>query len=115
MIARADVMKLGRRRPRRDIRRQSGRVAALMETVELLEEGLVANAAVRGERGDGRPWPLVERHPALVKEIRGKGLMIGIRFDSGDTAEAVQWPASTVVCWSSRRATIAFGCARRSS
>ncbi len=34
--------------------------------------------------------PLVDRFPALVKDVRGKGLMIGIQFDSGETADAVQ-------------------------
>ena len=37
--------------------------------------------------------PLVDRFPALVKDVRGKGLMIGIQFDSGETADAVQMQA----------------------
>jgi acetylornithine/succinyldiaminopimelate/putrescine aminotransferase len=37
--------------------------------------------------------PLVERYPALVKDMRGKGLMIGIQFDSGTTANAVEMQA----------------------
>ena len=37
--------------------------------------------------------PLVGRFPDLVRDVRGKGLMIGIQFDSGETADAVQMQA----------------------
>jgi 4-aminobutyrate aminotransferase len=37
--------------------------------------------------------PLVDRYPGIVRDVRGKGLMIGIQFDSGDTAESVQMQA----------------------
>jgi 4-aminobutyrate aminotransferase len=37
--------------------------------------------------------PLVNRFPSLVRDVRGKGLMIVIQFDTGDTAEAVQMAA----------------------
>ncbi len=68
-------------------------LAALMETIDLLEEGLIDNAAERGEQAQDGLRPLVERYPALVRDVRGKGLMIGIQFDSGDTAEAVTMQA----------------------
>jgi 4-aminobutyrate aminotransferase len=68
-------------------------LAALMETIDLLEEGLIANAAERGEQGLRGLRPLLEHFPELVRDVRGKGLMIGIQFDSGDTAEAVQMQA----------------------
>jgi 4-aminobutyrate aminotransferase len=68
-------------------------LAALLETVDLLEGGLVANAAARGEQAMAALQPLSERFPGLVHEVRGKGLMIGIRFDSGETADAVQLQA----------------------
>ncbi len=90
MIAKADVMSWGAGAHGSTYGGNPVALAALMETVKLLEEGLVANAAVRGEEAMAALWPLVDRYPGLVKEIRGKGLMIGIRFDSGDTAEAVQ-------------------------
>ena len=64
-------------------------LAALMETIDLLEEGLIANAAERGDQGLRGLRPLVEHHPDLVRDVRGKGLMIGVQFDSGETAEAV--------------------------
>jgi 4-aminobutyrate aminotransferase len=68
-------------------------LAAMMETIDLLEEGLIANAAERGEQGLRGLRPLAEHFPDLVRDVRGKGLMIGIQFDSGDTAEAVQMQA----------------------
>jgi 4-aminobutyrate aminotransferase len=68
-------------------------LAAMMVTIDLLEEGLIANAAERGEQGLRGLRALVEHHPDLVREVRGRGLMIGIQFDSGETAEAVQMQA----------------------
>jgi 4-aminobutyrate aminotransferase len=67
--------------------------AALLETVKLLEGGLMANAAIRGRQIMDGLRPLVDRFPGVVRDVRGKGLMIGIQFDSGDTAEAVQMAA----------------------
>ncbi len=49
------------------------------------------NAAERGRQAMDGLRPLVDSHPEMVREVRGKGLMIGIQFDSGETAEAVQW------------------------
>lgn len=68
-------------------------LAALLETIRLLEGGLIANAAVRGREILDGLRPLVEQFPGLVRDVRGKGLMIGIQFDSGETAEAVQMQA----------------------
>jgi 4-aminobutyrate aminotransferase len=67
--------------------------AAALATIRLLEGGLVENAALRGREALDALRPLVERFPELVREIRGLGLMIGISFDSAETAEAVQWAA----------------------
>ena len=33
------------------------------------------------------------RYPGVVREVRGKGLMIGIEFDTGARADAVQTAA----------------------
>jgi 4-aminobutyrate aminotransferase len=68
-------------------------LAALLETIRLLENGLIANAGVRGREIRDGLQPLLERYPGLVRDVRGKGLMIGIQLDSGDTAEAVQQQA----------------------
>ncbi len=68
-------------------------LAAVLETIRLLENGLIANAAIRGREIHDGLLPLMGRFPRLVQDVRGKGLMIGIQFDSGDTAEAVQQQA----------------------
>ena len=65
--------------------------AVALETIALLEEGLMDNAAQRGDQAIAALRPLIDRHPGLVRDVRGKGLMLAVQFDSGETAEAVQW------------------------
>jgi 4-aminobutyrate aminotransferase len=67
--------------------------AAALATIELLEGGLVENARARGEQATPLLQELAGRFPGVITEIRGKGLMIGIEFDSPERAEAVQWAA----------------------
>jgi len=70
-----------------------GACAAALATIELLEGGLVDNAAVRGEQAFAGLAELRRRFPGLIRDVRGKGLMIGIEFDTAEQAEAVQWAA----------------------
>jgi 4-aminobutyrate aminotransferase len=93
MIAKADVMSWGPGAHGSTYGGNPVALAALMETIRLLEDGLIANAAVRGADIMDGLAPLLDRFPALVRDVRGKGLMIGIQFDSGETAEAVQMQA----------------------
>jgi 4-aminobutyrate aminotransferase len=65
--------------------------AAALATIELLEGGLVDNAAVRGEQAQAGLRPLLDRYDGLVRDVRGKGLMLGIEFDTAEHAEEVQW------------------------
>ncbi|HEX8939061.1 MAG TPA: aminotransferase class III-fold pyridoxal phosphate-dependent enzyme [Candidatus Limnocylindrales bacterium] len=65
--------------------------AAALETISLLEGGLIANAAARGAQAVAGLRPLVERYPSLVKDVRGRGLMIGVEFDSAVHSDRVQW------------------------
>ena len=37
--------------------------------------------------------PLVAAYPDRVREVRGKGLLVGVQFDSGATAAAVEHAA----------------------
>jgi 4-aminobutyrate aminotransferase len=67
--------------------------AAALETILLLEDGLVDNAAARGAQAMAGLEPLRTRNPGLVRDLRGKGLMIGIEFDTREHADAVQWAA----------------------
>jgi 4-aminobutyrate aminotransferase len=67
--------------------------AAALATIELLEHGLVDNAVARGEQALTALCSLRDRHPGLVTDVRGIGLMIGVEFDTGQHAEEVQWAA----------------------
>ena len=93
MIARSDLMTWGPGAHGSTYGGNPVALAALLETIRLLENGLIANAGIRGREIQDALRPLLQRHPALVKDVRGKGLMIGIQFDSGETAEAVQMQA----------------------
>jgi 4-aminobutyrate aminotransferase len=65
--------------------------AAALATIELLEGGLIENAAVRGEETMAGLRQIQARHPASVLDVRGKGLMIGVEFSSPEFAEEIQW------------------------
>ena len=93
MIARAELMDWGPGAHGSTYGGNPVALAALMETVALLEGGLIDNAAARGEQALRGLRPLLEHHPDLVRDVRGKGLMIGVQFDSGATADAVQLQA----------------------
>jgi len=67
--------------------------AAALATIDLLEGGLIANARARGAQAVAGLEPLRARFPQLVTDVRGRGLMIGIEFDSAEHAEEVQWAA----------------------
>jgi 4-aminobutyrate aminotransferase len=67
--------------------------AAALATIDLLEGGLVENAARRGEQAFAGLRPVLARYPGLVRDVRGRGLMLGIEFDTAEHAEEVQWAA----------------------
>ncbi|MGZ9161374.1 MAG: aminotransferase class III-fold pyridoxal phosphate-dependent enzyme [Candidatus Limnocylindrales bacterium] len=67
--------------------------AAALATVELLESGLIDNAVVRGAQAQAGLRPLVDRFAGLIRDVRGKGLMLGVEFDTAEHAEEVQWAA----------------------
>src|SRR5689334_17087330 len=67
--------------------------AAALVTIDLLEGGLTANAAARGEQAFAGLKPLADRFDGLIRDVRGKGLMLGVEFDTAEHAEQVQWAA----------------------
>ena len=67
--------------------------AATLATIDLLEGGLIVNAAERGLQAMAGLRAALDRYPELVRDIRGKGLMIGVEFDTPEHAEEVQWAA----------------------
>jgi len=65
--------------------------AAALATLDLIDSGLVDNARTRGEQAMTGLRALAARYPRLIREVRGRGLMIGIELDSATHAEEVQW------------------------
>ncbi|MBI2763555.1 MAG: aminotransferase class III-fold pyridoxal phosphate-dependent enzyme [Chloroflexi bacterium] len=65
--------------------------AAALATIDLVEGGLVENARVRGDQAMAGLRVLAADYPALIADVRGQGLMIGIEFDSAQHAEDAQW------------------------
>ena len=65
--------------------------AAALETIKLLEGGLMENAKARGDELLAGLRSLQARFPALVRDVRGIGLMIGVEFDTHEHASAVEW------------------------
>jgi 4-aminobutyrate aminotransferase len=63
--------------------------AAAIATLDLVEGGLMDNAAARGEQLLTGLRDLQTRQP-LISEVRGRGLMIGFDVTDHDTAEAVE-------------------------
>jgi 4-aminobutyrate aminotransferase len=53
--------------------------AAALATIQLMEDGLIDNAARMGDYLLGKLHEMAQRHPS-IGDIRGKGLMIGIEF-----------------------------------
>ena len=53
--------------------------AAALATLDLVEGGLMANAARMGERLLARAASLKEKHPC-IGDVRGRGLMVGVEF-----------------------------------
>jgi len=64
--------------------------AAALETIKLLEGGLMANAAARGEQLLPGLKAIAAQHKGFIKDVRGIGLMIGVEFDTHDQAAAVE-------------------------
>lgn len=63
--------------------------AAALATIDLLEDGLIENAARVGTRLIDGLKKLHQGQP-LIKEVRGLGLMVGVEFGSAETADAVE-------------------------
>ena len=70
---------------------------AALETIRLLEEGLIENAAAVGKFLIQRLWKLAERHP-MIGDIRGLGLMIGVELvkDKKTKEKAVEWREAAI-------------------
>lgn len=63
------------------------RARRILEVVE--SRDLVTNAKVQGEHLLGRLLDLAERHPDLVSNVRGRGLLCAVDMPDGDTRDQV--------------------------
>jgi 4-aminobutyrate aminotransferase len=54
--------------------------AAALATIEVIEGGLMENAAAMGEYLMTRLGALQQRYPEIIGEVRGRGLMIGVEL-----------------------------------
>lgn len=63
--------------------------AAALATIDLLEDGLIENAARVGARLIDGLKALREEH-RLITEVRGLGLMVGVEFGEAEVADAVE-------------------------
>jgi 4-aminobutyrate aminotransferase len=78
-VARADLMEWGPGSHASTFGGNPVAIAASLATIELLEDGLMANAAKMGEYLMGGLRELMKRHE-IIGDVRGKGLMIGIEL-----------------------------------
>jgi 4-aminobutyrate aminotransferase len=65
--------------------------AAALETIKLLEGGLMANATARGAQLMTGLREIQQQFPGVIKEVRGVGLMIGVEFATHELAAAAEW------------------------
>jgi 4-aminobutyrate aminotransferase len=83
MIARAEVSTWSRSTHGSTFGGNPVACAAALATIELLEEGLVENAARTGAVLKESLTALKARHP-VIGDVRGLGLMIGVDFEKSD-------------------------------
>jgi 4-aminobutyrate aminotransferase len=86
-------------------------IAASLKTIELLENGLIENAARQGEYLMERLGALQAKHPDRIAEVRGKGLMIGVELvKSVESLEPAGELRDRVVDEAFKRGLIIIGC-----
>jgi 4-aminobutyrate aminotransferase len=87
---------------------------AALETIQLLEESLIQNAAVVGSYLIQNLWGLADRHP-MIGDVRGLGLMIGIELvkDRKTKEKAVKW-RNEAIQKSFEKGLLILGCGENS-
>jgi 4-aminobutyrate aminotransferase len=85
-------------------------IAAALKTIELLENGLVENAATVGEYLQNGLRDLMTKHDC-IGEVRGLGLMVGVEFvKSRETMEAAPELRDKIEMECFNRGLIILGC-----
>lgn len=110
MVARADLMDWGPGAHASTFGGNPVACAAALETIRLLEEKYVSNAARMGEYILGRLADWREKH-SIVGDVRGKGLMIGIELvKNRQTREPHPEARRQVVQGAFERGLLVLGC-----
>jgi 4-aminobutyrate aminotransferase len=81
--------------------------AAAITTIELLQTGLIDNAAERGRQGLAALREIQAAHPQSVVDVRGLGLMLALELATAEQAEALEQEAF-------RRGLLVLGCGHKS-
>ncbi len=83
--------------------------AAALATLDLVENGLMANAAQMGERLLAGACRLMTEHP-LIGDVRGRGLMVGLEFvKNRDTREPAPEIVRSLIQQAFRRGLLLLG------
>lgn len=86
-------------------------IAASLKTIELLENGLIDNAARQGEYLMDRLRAMQAKYSDRILDVRGRGLMIGIELvESMETRRPAQALRDVVVDECFQRGLILIGC-----
>ena len=81
--------------------------AAALATIGLLQDGLIDNAAARGEQGLAALRELAADHPDTVVDTRGLGLMLALELATPEQALALEHAAF-------ERGLLVLGCGHKS-
>lgn len=110
MVARADVMNWAPGAHASTFGGNPVACAAALETIRLLEEKYISNAAQMGDYLLARMAAWREKHP-IVGDVRGKGLMIGIELvKSQETREPNPEARRKVIMRSFEQGLLILGC-----
>ncbi|HZP01407.1 MAG TPA: acetyl ornithine aminotransferase family protein [Terriglobia bacterium] len=109
-VARAEIMNWGPGAHASTFGGNPVACAAALETIRLLEEKYIANAARMGDYILGRLADWKAKHP-IVGDVRGKGLMIGIELvKSQDTREPHPEAKMRIIRRAFERGVLVLGC-----
>ena len=81
--------------------------AAAISTLELLQAGLIENAAARGVQGLAGLQAMRSRHPESIIDVRGLGLMLALELATPQLADELEYEAF-------RRGLLVLGCGSKS-
>lgn len=82
---------------------------AALKTIELVENGMMQNAAEMGRYFSAELLAMQERHP-LIGDVRGRGLMIGVELVKPETTEPAKGARDILVTECFNEGLLTLGC-----